>query len=94
MNLLLHQHIGDAFNCDLGACRCLRLLSLFNLQGTQNWFNIGVQSYGLWMQSVVDTISNDDQTGLIAADDNQPRRRKFGGFDFWLGHYKLCRFVH
>jgi hypothetical protein len=43
---------------------------------------------------VVDTISNDDQTGLIAADDDQPRRRKFGGFDFWLGHYKLCRFVH
>lgn len=35
------------------------------MQGTQNWLNLGVQSYSLWAQSLMDGISNDDQTGVV-----------------------------
>jgi hypothetical protein len=47
------------------------------LQGTQNWLHLGVESYNLWWQSVVDGIANDDQTGLTA--EQEPRKaRRFG----------------
>lgn len=46
------------------------------LQGTGNVINLGMQSYGLWMQSIIDDISNDDQIGMAAG--GRPPSRKFG----------------
>jgi hypothetical protein len=57
--------------CPAAACAPWRL------QGTQNWLHLGVESYSLWWQSVVDGIANDDQTGLTA--EQEPRKaRRFG----------------
>lgn len=50
-----------------------------SMQGTGNVLNIGMQEYGIWMQSIIDDISNDDQTGVMSPD--QPAKRRFGG---WL----------
>lgn len=49
-----------------------------DLQGTQNWLHLGVQSYNLWWQGLVDGIANDDQTGLTAEQQGQRKARRFG----------------
>eukprot|EP00882_Tetradesmus_deserticola_P003912 GHRQ01004137.1.p1 GENE.GHRQ01004137.1~~GHRQ01004137.1.p1 ORF type:complete len:253 (+),score=84.01 GHRQ01004137.1:216-974(+) len=47
------------------------------VEGTRNWLHLGVESYHLWWQSVVDGIANDDQTGLTA--EQAPHQaRRFG----------------
>ncbi|KAF6251847.1 hypothetical protein COO60DRAFT_580194 [Scenedesmus sp. NREL 46B-D3] len=47
------------------------------LEGTQNWLHLGVESYSLWWQSVVDGVANDGQTGLTA-EQEQHKARRFG----------------
>ncbi|WIA13831.1 hypothetical protein OEZ85_007376 [Tetradesmus obliquus] len=48
------------------------------VEGTQNWLHLGVQSYNLWWQGLVDGIANDDQTGLTAEQQGQRKARRFG----------------
>lgn len=45
----------------------------------QNLANIGRSSFSIWVQSVVDGIANNDDTGIVTADlGDTPRRRAFG----------------
>lgn len=57
------------------ASSAIRVLLCY-LQGTGNVINIGMQSYGLWMQSMIDDISNDDNIGVISVE--QSPRKRFG----------------
>lgn len=55
------------------------------VEGTQNWLSIGRDSLRLWVQSAVDDVINNDETGITDLD-NPVRRKRFGEcYPFGLG---------
>lgn len=50
------------------------------VEGTQNVLSISRDSLGLWVQKGIDSIVNDDATGITDLDnlDDLPRKRRFG----------------
>lgn len=47
------------------------------VEGTQNWVSIGRESLGLWVQKGIDSVFNDDETGITDIE-GTTRKRRFG----------------
>lgn len=64
----------------LCTARPSRAVSSDLVEGTQNVLSISRESLGLWVQKGIDSIVNDDATGITDLDnlDGSPRKRRFG----------------
>lgn len=65
----------------LGAAQpCRASVSGDLVEGTQNLLNISRDSFGLWVQQVVDSIANGDETGITDLEnfEGSTRKRRFG----------------
>lgn len=65
----------------LGAAQpCRASVSSDLVEGTQNLVTISRNSFGLWVQQVVDSIANGDETGITDLEnlEGSTRKRRFG----------------